>query len=153
MATTPHRSRTRGNMDAAGTAHILAVFAADLATCCHILPFLPPITRNDKLSERANRLEFSNRDGSEAEPNVKSGKNGNVDSSSQLCRARCIPNRRRSVSWRSPQARFQPPAGRWTSRPRALPARIHSPPGCALDARGVQSGGGDMKIGASDDGA
>ena len=60
MATTPHCSRTRGILGVAGTAHILAVFAADLATCCHIvarsLPFLAVFaTQNAKRHVRARR--------------------------------------------------------------------------------------------------
>jgi len=90
MAIIFQRGRGRGNVDASVTAHNIAIFAAHLATFCHFchppcrfLPFLPPVTRNVTLSNRPNRLEFSNRDGSGGKTHAKSGKNGNVDHPSQ----------------------------------------------------------------------
>jgi len=48
-------------MEVAVTPRTIAVFAAGLAIPCHfvaaILPLLPPITRNVKFAEAANRLE------------------------------------------------------------------------------------------------
>ena len=50
-----------------------------LATCCHILPFLPPRTRPVALSLPTNPLEFSDHVASIADHKTKSGKNGNIE--------------------------------------------------------------------------
>jgi len=51
---------------------------------CHILPLLPPITPNVKLPARATRLKFGIPLRPPSNITSKSGKNGNVDHSSQL---------------------------------------------------------------------
>jgi len=66
----------------------LATIAAHLAVSCQILPLLPPITPNVKSHWRANRLEFRVREERDADHKMKSGKNGNVDHSSQHCHTR-----------------------------------------------------------------
>ncbi len=90
MSLPPDRSRERGSVNTAGNACNFAVLAAHVATflplSCRILPPLPPITRNVKLPDRANRLEFGMREEDAPGTQVKSGKNGNVDHPSQLCR-------------------------------------------------------------------
>jgi hypothetical protein len=62
-----------------------------VAVSCHflaaMLPFLPPRTRNVTLPPPANRLEFSIREEDTPDTRPKSGKNGNVDHPSQLCRS------------------------------------------------------------------
>ena len=83
MSLPPDRSRERGSVNTAGNACNFAVLAAHVAT---FLPPLPPITRNVKLPDRANRLEFGMREEDVPGTQVKSGKNGNVDHPSQLCR-------------------------------------------------------------------
>jgi hypothetical protein len=52
---------------------------------CHLLPFLPPTTRNVKLSQAANPLEFGIREEITPDTTSKNGKNGNVDRASQHC--------------------------------------------------------------------
>src|SRR5689334_19714178 len=85
------RSRYTRGMEPAKTRPNLAAFVAHLATSlpflAAILPPLPPITRNVKLSRGANRLECGI--GRENAPGTssKSGKNGNVDRASQHCRS------------------------------------------------------------------
>src|SRR5690349_20572414 len=87
----PACGREPGGVDAASGPPNVAVCAVHLATSlpflAAILPPLPPITPNVKLPHRPNRLECGIRDGWAVEANAKSGKNGNVDSSSELCRA------------------------------------------------------------------
>ena len=61
----------------------VAVFCRDLAGS---LPLLPPITPNVKLSQAANRLECGVREEIAPDATSQSGKNGNVDHPSQLCR-------------------------------------------------------------------
>ena len=79
----------------------VAVFAADLATSCRILPLLPPITPNVKSLIPPNPLEFRCRPRSPSKAKSKSGKNGNVDQSSQLSPSsvtlHCLPFLRSSV--------------------------------------------------------
>ena len=58
---------------------------------CRILPLLPPITRNVKLPIPATRLESGIREETTPDAKSKSGKNGNVDPASQLCRAELPP--------------------------------------------------------------
>ena len=61
---------------------------------CHFLPLLPPITRNVKLPIPANPLQFSLRPRSARDILSKSGKNGNVNQSSQLYRVGTLRQRR-----------------------------------------------------------
>ena len=90
MAIASHRNRTHGNVDMSAIRLNIAVFAAHLAIRCHffaaIVPLLPPITRNVKFARGANRLEFGTHEENVSETKSKSGKNGNVDHPSQLCR-------------------------------------------------------------------
>jgi hypothetical protein len=55
-------------------------------TPCRPLPFLPPITRNVKLPDRANPLELGMRADPAHGSILKNGKNGNVHRASQHCR-------------------------------------------------------------------
>jgi len=88
MAISPSHSRGASDMERPETAPAVAIFAAGLATSCQILPLLPPITPNVKSHWRANRLEFRVREERDADHKMKSGKNGNVDHSSQHCHTR-----------------------------------------------------------------
>jgi len=78
------------SIDMAAIRHILAVFAAHVATSlpwlAAILPPLPPITPSVKFPRDANRLEFSIREERATDQKSKSGKNGNVDHPTQHCR-------------------------------------------------------------------
>src|SRR5690349_3362606 len=118
--------------------HTLADLAAHLAiplpllaTSCRTLPLLPAITRNVKLPIPATCLEFGTRARDASNAPSKSGKNGNVDRASQLCRtlfdrwrrwsAREVPPTRDGGSrGRGPQRRG------CTASPRALVAFWHS---------------------------
>src|SRR5579859_3447698 len=90
MALSPDRNRACDSVNTANTHQNVAVFATHLAISlpllAAILPSLPPITPNVKLPIRANRLEFKIRMESAPDTKSKSGKNGNVDHPSQLCR-------------------------------------------------------------------
>jgi hypothetical protein len=90
MAVSPCHSRGLSAMGRPESALTVAIFAADLATSlphhCRFLPLLPSITRNDKLSSAANRLEFGIWPETTLDITLKSGKNGNVHHSSQHCR-------------------------------------------------------------------
>src|SRR5689334_21619782 len=76
---------------------------------CHFLPLLPPITRNVKLRETANRLELGIRAEDDVDHRVKSGKNGNVDQPTQHCHSHPSPAWP-DVAANGSQARFEPPA-------------------------------------------
>src|SRR5690242_3938038 len=69
---------------------------------CRFLPLLPPRTRNVKWSRPAKPLEFGNGAENVSDTPSQSGKNGNVDHPSQLCRtppSRLTPFRLNASCW------------------------------------------------------
>ena len=78
MPPAPVCSRALGSVD-------MAALPRNLAVSCHILPLLPPITRNVKLPLHGTWLEFPPRGDPRPTHNLKNGKNGNVQCPSQHC--------------------------------------------------------------------
>jgi hypothetical protein len=164
MLPSPTHTHRHVHLDTSATPHTFAVFAAHLATSCRFchppcrfLPRLPPITRNVKLPHRAKWLEFRVWEETVPDTKSKSGKNGNVDHANQHCHQ----DYPRHLCW---EASSESALRRSVKRigachPRLplvfMPGRVSCHPGehdRAKAARGVQSGGRDMKVGATDDG-
>jgi hypothetical protein len=77
-----------------------AVFAADRATFCRFLPFLPSRTPNVTVPILTNPLEFRMREDATSNTPAKNGKNGNGDHPSQLYRpVIALPRRVKRAGW------------------------------------------------------